>query len=176
MENSNSYTNIIQHLLNSSQLPVSFEGNPIIYTAALFCTMLATLISMTQIYSYVKEMIGIPDKMNAPINIYRWQIILMYLTVIVGAGPDAAYLWTYGEVSAKATARILTVDRIFDSLVLIPFLAFTWLQIRCAGVLKFQLLRKPIPVDILPTRKTVLFYSLCASLLLLMSVVVTFSK
>ena len=162
--------------MNGSKLPISFEGNPWIFAFALFSTMLATLVAMTQIFSHIKEMICIPDRLNAPINIYRFQLILMYIAVMFAVTPDAIYLWTYNDVSAQATNMILNVDRIFDSLFLLPFLAFTWLQIRCGGVLKFQLIRRPVPVDILPSKGTALVYSICGLLMLVMSILVTMSK
>jgi len=172
----NKYHNITQQLLESSQIPISFEGNYWIFTSALFCTMIATLVSITQIYAHVHEMIKIPDGWRSPINVYRSQVIFAYLTVLFGATPDAVYLWTYGEVLPATTNVILNVDRIFDSLTLAPFLAFTWLQVRCGGVLKFQLLRQPIPLDIKPALKAIKYYAFCSAIALGMSVLVAISK
>jgi hypothetical protein len=172
----------MQDILNSSVLtgglPPSFEGNYFIFASALFCTMFATLISLNQIYGIVKEMVNIPDKKNAPINIYRWILILMYSTVIIASGPDAVYLWTYNEVSAKTTQLILTLDRVLDSMMVIPFLLFTWLQVKCGPVLKFQLIKQALPFNLSPDgslfrNKNNIF---AAIIMVFMSVVVTLSK
>jgi hypothetical protein len=171
-----SSTSIIQNMLDSSKYPTSFEGNYWIFAGALFCTMVAALVSLSQIYFIGKEMVKIPDKPKHPINIYRWELILAYLTILLAVGPDAIYLWTYGELTSVQTQMVLTVDRIFDSLFLIPFAAFTWLQIRCGAVLKFQLLRNSIPVDIRPSSNSIKTNVFCAILIMLMAIGVTFSK
>jgi hypothetical protein len=138
--------------------------------------MLATLVSFAQIYAIGSEMKRIPDKIKSAINIYRIQLIMMYLAIIIAVAPDAVYLWTYGEVSTVATQRLLLTDRLFDSLFLIPFFIFTYLQIRCGPILKFQLIRRPSPIDLSVTKPKVKSTLLCALAILLMSVLVTISK
>jgi hypothetical protein len=171
----------IQYILNSSGstggFPPSFEGNFWIFSAALFCTFLATIISVTQIFAISKEMRRIPDKMLAPINVYRWMKILSYLTVMFAITPDAIYLWTFGEVSAKTTSLILNIDRMFDALFIIPFTLFTWLQIKCSPVIKYQLIQKAIPFGWKPDGTSSKYMNAATVILMLMmSIGVTFSK
>lgn len=173
---SDDYINIMPHILSSSIFPPSFDGNPWIFTAALFSTLAAALISIVQIYALMFEIKKIPDKWSNPINTYRFQMILAYVTILTAVGPDAVYLWTYQEVTAKTTNIILNVDRIMDSAMLIPFAMFTYLYLRCGSVLKFQLLRRAIPVDIKPSKSAVKTYIACAVTILLMSVGVALSK
>lgn len=176
------YQSIMQVRLNSSALtggiPPAFEGNHWIFASALFCTMFATLISLNQVYGILREMVRIPDGARAPINIYRWILILMYSTVIIASGPDAVYLWTYGEVSAKTTQLILSIDRILDSVMVIPFLLFTWLQVKCGPVLKFQLIKQALPFNLSPDGSLFRNKSniMAAIMMIFMSVVVTLSK
>ena len=162
--------------MNSSTLPPSFEGNKWVFMSALFCTMVATLVSVTQIYFNLKEMKAIPDSTWNPINIYRYQLVLAYLIVVFAVAPDAVYLWTYNEVFPYTTQLILTIDRIFDSLFLLPFAVFTWLHIRCGAVMKYQLLRRAIPVDIKPSKGHVMTNILCSLVIMIMSVGVALSK
>jgi hypothetical protein len=173
---------IMQDMLNSSLLhgglPPSFEGNQYIFASALFCTMFATLISLNQIYGIAREMVCIPDGSRAPINIYRWILMLMYSTVIIASGPDAVYLWTYNEVSADTTQLLLTLDRVLDSVMVIPFLLFTWLQVKCGPVLKFQLIKQALPFNLSPDGSLFRNKSniMAAIMMIFMSVVVTLSK
>lgn len=173
MSESFNIMNIVQH---SSTFPPSFEGNGWIFLCALFCTMLASLVSLSQVYLGTKELFDLPDKWTNPINIYRYQIILAYLTILFAVCPDAIYLWTFGEVTKETSSTLLNIDRIFDSLFLIPFGLFSWLTVRCSGVMKYQLLRRAIPTDLLPAKTTMKTHALVGIMILLMSIGVTLSK
>jgi len=173
---SDNHVSIIQYIMNSSGLPPSFEGNYYIFVSALFCTMFASLISLVQIYTIGREISRVPDKMKSPLNVYRVSLILMYLTILIIGGPDAVYLWTYGEVDAKTTALILNIYRICDSIFLIPFMIFTWLQIKSGPVLRYQLIHNAIPLGFKSYPSTIRKNVFAAILILLMSIGVTLSK
>ncbi len=169
---------IMQRILDSSLggFPPSFEGNPWIFMSALFCTMVASLISIVQIYGLSKEIIHAREIVTTPINIYRWQLILAYLTIVFACGPDAVYLWTYNEISASATTLLLNIDRIFDSIFLIPMVIFTWLQLRCGATIRYHLLSRATPIT-LPSDKTSMRLNIMVIVMIfVMSLAVTISK
>lgn len=174
----NTSHSIIQQVLDSSLggFPPSFEGSPLVFALALFCTMVASLVSITQIYFLCNEIKRLPAKFTDPLNIYRYQLILAYITIVFACGPDAVYLWTYGEISAKATTFILVVDRVFDSIFLVPFALFTWLQLRCGAVLRYQLLMRAAPITIQPDKSVIRLNVIVAVMIFIMSVAVTISK
>lgn len=171
-------TNTIQQILDSSMggFPPSFEGNPYIFMFALFCTMVASLVSLTQIYFISNEIVKVPDTVTSPLSIYRYQLVLTYLTILMACGPDAVYLWTFNEISPEATSTVLNIDRIFDSIFLIPFALFTWLQLRCGAVLRYHLLMRATPITIQPDKSIIRLNVIVAVLIFIMSVAVTISK
>lgn len=161
----------------SGGFPPSFEGNPWVFTGALFCTMLASLLCITQFYNIIKEMVTIPDKWNAPINIYRIQLLLAYMTVWMALTPDAIYLWTFGEVEPTTSSSILLVDRVFDNLFIIPFLFFTAIHWKFSHLLSFQLIRRALPFEMsLPKSKSIKTNIFVTFVLMLMSFGVALSK
>lgn len=175
---SNTSHEIIQKVLDSSLggLPPSFEGSPLVFALALFCTMIASLVSLTQVYFLCNEIKKLPAKFTDPINIYRYQLILAYLTILLACGPDAVYLWTYNELSPDTTSKLLLVDRFFDALFLIPFSLFTWLQLRCGAVLRYHLLVRASLITIQPDKSVIRLNLIVTLLILIMSIAVTISK
>jgi hypothetical protein len=156
--------------------PPSFDGNAWAYHFALFSLLLVSALSAARLAALwfdrakLAEMQPLlpglvletrPRPRWPLVRVYRWILGAMYLTVLLGAGPDVAVMLCWGEVTPATMATLTVMDRLFDGLTLAPFLVATVLDaatmqtlpqrltIECAAQVKsppWERLRQPLMI------------------------------
>jgi len=160
----------------AAQFPASFDGDPVTFSFALFGLMVTACLSFAVLARLVHELQGYGFRLREPVGLARISVACLMLSFFIGTAPDALFLLTWREVSPETTALLLTIDRIGDSLVPVPFIGALSLMARGEPAIMFQLTRKPVPVDLWPTWPMVRRQLMIVGLVLIIAVGVTLGK
>lgn len=146
-----------------ARFPPSFEDSPIAYAFALFSLALITAISLAVVINYVLEerrarelerRVGkLPRTLlgsrYAEITLLRLHRLIasgFLLTIIFGALPDVLVLLAWGEASDTTMWALFQLDRFFDGMTLLPFLASIWIGAQASQAVDHRLALDPAPM------------------------------
>lgn len=135
-----------QITLQVTDLPPTFDGSHPAYALALFSLMLISAVSGHVIVRTWRAWRATDARgLNAPATAFRLVIATLMLAIIFLALPDVAVLLVWGEVSSDVMGTLMMLDRSFDGLTMLPFLAAILTLARTEDQLVYQLVRRPPP-------------------------------
>ncbi len=153
-------------------------GDWFLYTASIFVELTITLVSAMFVYNTVRTLWATSKftRPTDPINIHKWMILTISLTIFMRACMDAVMLTVWDEVTVGDLLNLVTADRILTVLAFIPFSAFSYLLFRAGPSIEFQLLRQPIPTDMHATWVMLKKPAMGVGLIMVLSLLVALAK
>ncbi len=136
---------------NSGAFPPSFDGSRLLFALALFALIWVTAISIALLWKSASDVRARPTPWHEPLGVSRLIEAGWLMTIVMGAGPDVLVMLAWGEVSDWFIQNLLAVDKAFDLLCAVPFTFACWLRVRAGAVIGYQLIRQPIPMELMPT-------------------------
>lgn len=151
-----------------------------LYWGTTLIDLMLALLSAVLFYNTTKSIIltrkSIKGGFSQPVNIYKLILLCVSSLVFLRVSIDAIILLTWKEISNEQMNFWQLVNQVFDTLAAIPFFVFFYCIIRAGPVLEFQLLRQPIPTDLLPSWKMIRQPVIALVLVVLLSFTVVSTK
>ena len=128
-------------MIDLPPFPPGFHGNPLTFALALFSLTIMCLTAVSALFAVYldwrreKRPDFITEKTGARSELYkalRAAVGCYSVFLLFGALPDVLYLLLWGEVSIETLGHVMVLDRLFDGLILAPFLVATGLVIWAA--------------------------------------------
>lgn len=142
-----------------SAFPPSFDGQPLTYMLAVFGLLLIELLALEWLWRLTWSFRGNGRTWRHPLTIQRGVTVLLLLPVVFGGVPDLLLLMLWAEIDGPMRETLAMIDRLLDGVLWLPF-SLAWLLAQFGqGVIEYQLVRHPLPVNLWPTRDQ-LSYSL----------------
>ena len=123
------YPDVITHLggprpvpYDSRDIPPAFSGNRAAYGFAFFSLFTITTLSIRKFIIITISLSRSDWRAMLDISLYRMAVASMCLVFVFRAAPDVLLMMVWGEISFDAAITLMTIDRVCDGLVIVPFL------------------------------------------------------
>ena len=133
--------------------PPAFANNPFAYGFALFGLILVAALSLAQIVRLMRALDPHRDGYASPVTCHRIILICLFSAILMGTFPDVVVLLLWNEVSNAAMQELWALDRVFDGLMLVPFLMAILVGVRSEARITYQLIKRDVAMDVWPTWK-----------------------
>jgi len=134
-----------------SAFPPSFDGQPLTYMWAVFGLLLLELLALEWLWRLAWAYRSSGRGWRHPLTINRTIKVLLVLAPVLGGMPDLLLLMLWPEISGATRETLAMIDRQLDGVIWVPF-SLAWMLAQFGrGVIDYQLVRHPIPVNLWPT-------------------------
>lgn len=147
----NSVETATDELALTHDLPPSFAGHRWFFGTVLALLASVTLLAMGAVLENVRFLLTSPGRTNEPAKVGVINETLLLLAIAIGFGPDAVVLFAWGEAAAPLNSMIARIDRAFDGIATLVFIAWLVRRSKSRPVLLFQLYREPFEMSLEPT-------------------------
>lgn len=117
----------------SAAYPPSAGNSPTAFAWGLFGALVVTMMSVATILRVARLLKRHPMRRDAPGTIFLMQIAMLALTIFLGASGDVLVSGFWNEVQPSTMAVLMTVDKIGDGMVWIPFMVGTFMAMILRG-------------------------------------------
>lgn len=102
-------------------IPRSFSGNRVAYGLALFSLFSTSSLAIRKLILIAAQLHSEDWRQDPDVGMYRLALACLLFALVIAAGPDVILLLLWGEVGDKTLTAAMTLDRLCDGLVIIPF-------------------------------------------------------
>lgn len=138
----------IDDLAAGHELPPSFDGRRWLYAMALAGLLAITSLAANVLIEDLRFIHSHEGHWREPAKLSSIVEVLFLIAILMGFLPDTLVLLAWGDPSAPSAAMVDDINRLFDSLCIIPFTVGWIIRARALPVARFQLTRHPIPTDL----------------------------
>lgn len=138
----------VDELAARHSIPPGFDGHRWLYGLALAGLLSITSLALNVLIEDLRFLRSYPGRWREPAKLSSMVEALFLLTIVMGFAPDAIVLLAWGDPSAPPAALVEDIDRLLDSLCIIPFTVGWLIRARMLPVARYQLMRHPIPTDL----------------------------
>ena len=156
--------------------PPAFGGEALAFGAALFALICLASFSFYQLARCWRASRQPGWQVAGPLGLATLVIAGLMLTIFMQSVGDVAVLLLWGEIDESRAHVVMAANRLLDAASLLPFSVAGLLMVRGAPVIAFQLLRQPVPTDLLPTWAMVRKHALVVSIILFIAFGVAVGK
>lgn len=111
-------------------IPASFSGNRLAFGFALFSLFSVSSLAIRQLFLIAAQLRREGWRSDPDVGLYRMTVGALMMAIVLGAAPDVILLLIYGEANEQSMTAVMTIDRVCDGLVGVPFVAAVFLRVR----------------------------------------------
>src|SRR3546814_18437 len=111
-------------------IPVSFSGNRAAFGFALFSLFSVSSLAIRQLFLIASQLRRESWRADPDVGLYRMTVASLMMAIVLGAAPDVILLLLFGEANDRTMTTVMTLDRICDGLMGVPFIIAVFLRVR----------------------------------------------